>query len=107
MAAGSATPEYAVRFDVDYPDRELNRRSSAFRIIWAIPIVVVLAAMANASVPKALPVPVGLTSAGGGLFIATALMIVFRQKYPRWWFDWNLELSRFSARVGALLRAAA
>ena len=101
MAAGSATPEYAVRFDVDYPDRELNRRSSAFRIIWAIPIVVVLAAMANASVPKALPVPVGLTSAGGVLFIATALMIVFRQKYPRWWFDWNLELSRFSARVGA------
>ena len=57
--------------------------------------------MANASVPKALPVPVGLTSAGGVLFIATALMIVFRQKYPRWWFDWNLELSRFSARVGA------
>ena len=101
MAAGSATPEYAVRFDVDYPDRELNRRSSAFRIIWAIPIVVVLAAMGIASVPKALSVPVGFTSAGGVLFIATALMIVFRQKYPRWWFDWNLELSRFSARVGA------
>ena len=27
-------------------------------------------------------------------------MIVFRQKYPRWWFDWNLELLRFSNRVG-------
>ena len=23
----------------------------------------------------------------------------FRQKYPRWWFDWNRELTRFSARV--------
>ena len=57
--------------------------------------------MANASVPEFLSFPVGLTSAGGVLFIATALMIVFRQKYPRWWFDWNLELSRFSARVGA------
>ena len=30
-------------------------------------------------------------------------MILFRQKYPRWWFDWNLELLRFGARVGAFL----
>jgi hypothetical protein len=30
-------------------------------------------------------------------------MILFRQKYPRWWFDWNLELTRFENRVGAYL----
>ena len=30
-------------------------------------------------------------------------MILFRQKYPRWWFDWNLELQRFSSRVGVYL----
>jgi len=39
----------------------------------------------------------------GGLFVATALMILFRQRYPRWWFDFNLELSRFSTRVSAFL----
>jgi hypothetical protein len=30
-------------------------------------------------------------------------MILFRQKYPRWWFDWNLELQRFTNRVAAYL----
>jgi hypothetical protein len=30
-------------------------------------------------------------------------MIVFRRKYPRWWFDWNLELQRFGSRVAAYL----
>jgi hypothetical protein len=37
----------------------------------------------------------------GGLVIATALMILFRQRYPRWWFDFSRELTRFGARVGA------
>ena len=30
-------------------------------------------------------------------------MILFRQKYPRWWFDWNLQLQRFSNRIGIYL----
>ena len=30
-------------------------------------------------------------------------MILFRGKYPRWWFDWNLELYRFTARISAYL----
>jgi hypothetical protein len=30
-------------------------------------------------------------------------MIVVRRKYPRWWFDWNLELLRFMNRVGVYL----
>jgi hypothetical protein len=42
-------------------------------------------------------------SAGGVLFLATMLMLVFRQKYPRWWFDWNIALTMFSTRVGAYL----
>jgi hypothetical protein len=40
-----------------------------------------------------------LVGAGGLLFFGPLLMILFRQKYPRWWFDWNLELQRFSNRV--------
>jgi hypothetical protein len=45
------------------------------------------------------------TSGGisGGLFLATLLMIVFRQRYPRWWFDFAVELTRFSTRVWAYL----
>jgi hypothetical protein len=41
--------------------------------------------------------------AGGLLVFAPMLLIVFRQKYPRWWFDWNLELLRFSNRVAVYL----
>jgi hypothetical protein len=31
------------------------------------------------------------------------LMIVFRQRYPRWWFDFAREFARFGMRVGAYL----
>jgi len=44
-----------------------------------------------------------VAAAGGAQFLGPLLMILFRQKYPRWWFDWNLEFSRFSARVGVYL----
>jgi len=37
------------------------------------------------------------------LFFGPLLMILFRQKYPRWWFDWNLELQRFTNRVSIYL----
>src|SRR5436309_11671089 len=93
---------YPVRFSVAYPDRELNRLTSAFRIIVAIPILIVAGTLGGhesyASGPHGWSVAAGT---GGLLFLAPLLMIVFRQKYPRWWFDWNLQLMRFSARVSA------
>lgn len=87
------TVQYAARLEIDYPDRDLDRVSTLLRIFYLIPIAIIL----------------GLIEGGEGywlatssiLFLPTALMIVFRQKYPRWWFDFNLELSRFSTRVGA------
>jgi Domain of unknown function (DUF4389) len=91
---------YPVRFDVEYPDRDLNRLTTAFRIIVAIPILVVLGSVDGgwaAGGEHARQVAVG---AGGLLFFAPLLMILFRQKYPRWWFDWNRELLRFINRVG-------
>jgi Domain of unknown function (DUF4389) len=104
----NATDSHPVQLDVDYPDRPLNRLTSAFRILALIPIVIVLAAVSggtwtSTTTHSTTTVVVG---AGGVLFLAPLMMIVFRQKYPRWWFDWNLELTRFSARValyGALL----
>ena len=97
---------YPVTFTVDFPDRGLNRLTTAFRIIVAIPIAVVLSLLTGASVHyvttnNTTGETATLATGGGVLFLPLVLMIVFRQKYPRWWFDWNLQLLRFSNRVSA------
>jgi hypothetical protein len=95
---------YPVQFSVDYPDRPLNRLTTFFRLFVAIPILVVLGTVSGGtwqwSYEQGTYVAAG---AGGLLFFGPLLMILFRQKYPRWWFDWNLELQRFGTRVGAYL----
>ena len=93
---------YPVSYSVEYPDRDLDRLTTLVRPIVAIPIFIVLAAVAGGSEwndenGRA------AGAAGGLLFVAPLLMILFRQKYPRWWFDWNLELLRFGNRVLAYL----
>jgi hypothetical protein len=108
MESGNQTTgaqAYPVRFAVEYPDRDLNRLTTAFRVIVAIPIVIVLATIGGG---EAYGWHGGHTWAigggvGGVLFFPALLMIVFRQKYPRWWFDWNLELLRFENRIGVYL----
>ena len=94
---------YPVQFAVEYPDRSLNRLTSAFRIFVAIPILILLATVSGgegagwySSHGRTFQLSAG---AGGLLFAGPLLMILFRQKYPRWWFDWNLELQRFTNRV--------
>jgi hypothetical protein len=96
---------YAARLDIDYPER-LDRVTTFFRLIWIIPIAVILSllsATGNETVISAAGDRVVRTSGGisSGLALATALMIVFRVRYPRWWFDFARELTRFGARVGA------
>ena len=100
--------EYPVRFSVDYPDRPLDRLTTAFRIFTVIPIAIVLGTVSggngwdwdwnNSSSTRTAAV-----GAGGLLFFGPLLLFLFRQKYPRWWFDWNLELQRFGNRVVAYL----
>jgi hypothetical protein len=97
---GPAGEPYPLTFDVPYPDRDLNRVSTGFRVFAVIPIAIVLAAVGGGHGWGALSYGAG---AGGILFIPALLMILFRQKYPRWWFDWNRELLRFSNRVVAYL----
>ncbi len=96
---------YPVSFSVDYPDRALNRATTFFRIFTVIPIAIVLGAVSGGTWEwsYANGTTAVVTGAGGLLFFAPLLMIVFRQKYPRWWFDWNLELQRFGNRVWAYL----
>ena len=96
---------YPVQFSVDYPDRPLNRLTTFFRIFVAIPIMIVLGAVAGGTWTWTYDngTTAVVAGTGGVLFIAPLLMILFRQKYPRWWFDWNLELQRFSNRVIAYI----
>ncbi len=97
---------YPVQFSIDYPDRALDRVSTAFRIFAAVPILIVLGAVAGGTLQWSYGNGGGTivaAGAGGLLFVGPLLMILFRQKYPRWWFDWNLELQRFGNRVGAYL----
>ena len=99
MSAVAISPSAGpVRFTVDYPDRPLNRLTSAFRLVAAIPVLAVLLVVSGGfSWSRAGQDAVA--GAGGLLFLGPLLMIVFRRKYPRWWFDWNLELQRFTSRV--------
>ncbi len=105
MAAESEA--YAARLQIDYPER-LDRFTTFFRLIWIVPIGIILALL-TASGGTRIVTETGetvRTSGGGimgGLAVATALMILFRQRYPRWWFDFARELLRFGARVGAYL----
>jgi hypothetical protein len=94
---------YPLTYSVDYPDRELNRLTTFFRIFTIIPIAIVLGAVAHASYGGWNDQGTTYVAAGGLLVAGPLLMILFRKKYPRWWFDWNRELLRFSNRVAIYL----
>lgn len=110
----SDNPEYAARLQIDYPEK-LDRLTTFFRILWIIPIGIILALITQSGQTVTHTIILNQAgevvrrtrdTAGGlvsGLAIATALLIIFRQRYPRWWFDFSRELTRFSARVGAYL----
>jgi hypothetical protein len=105
---------YAARLEIDFPEK-LDRLTTFFRLIWIIPIAIILALVSGAG--QTVTNTVVLNEAGevmrttsqtaggvvSGLALATVLMILFRQRYPRWWFDFVRELTRFGYRVGAYL----
>ncbi|MGH2942876.1 MAG: hypothetical protein ACRDLN_08920 [Solirubrobacteraceae bacterium] len=92
-------PARQAAFDVDRPDRPLNRVSSALRAFTVIPAAILLATLCGGGF-WAGSANTGVWLAFGGpglLFVPPLLMLVFREKYPRWWFDFNRELLRYSA----------
>lgn len=96
---------YPVQLQIDYPEEGRNRLTALVRLILAIPIIIVIALISgySSSGDPDLDQILAPLFAGGAIIAATLLMILFKKKYPRWWFDWNLELSRFSARVSAYI----
>src|SRR5512138_2814665 len=105
-------PQYAARLDIDYPEK-LDRFTSFFRVLWIIPVAIILSLIVGSGervtytvfynafdevVRRTRDTAGGLVS---GLAIATGALIIFRQRYPRWWFDFSRQLVRFAYRVGA------
>lgn len=98
---------YPARLDIEYPEH-LNRVTTAFRIVLVIPIAIVIGVLMggnNSSTTTANGdwIVSSTASITAGLFFATLLMLLFRKRYPKWWFDFGLELSRFATRVGAYM----
>jgi hypothetical protein len=92
---------YPVNLTVDYPDRDLNRLTTFFRIFVAIPILIIAGLISNGSVGWEAGVWNYQYALGGLVFLPLVLMLLFRRKYPQWWFDWNLALAKFSYRINA------
>ena len=93
---------YPVSLSVDHPEQPRNRLTVFFRLILVLPILAVVACLIGVGWETHLRHGVSYGSAGF-VFLPTVLMLLFRQKYPRWWFDWNLYLHRFLLRVSAYL----
>jgi hypothetical protein len=94
---------YPAKLSIDYPDRKLNRLTTFFRIFMVIPIAIILALLVGMSTNWGNGGWNAQYGAAGLVVIPTILMLLFRKKYPRWWFDWNLALIKFSTRVYAYI----
>jgi hypothetical protein len=87
----STEPSYPVTFSVEYPERQLNRVSTFFRIFAVIPIAIVASLLPGGG------------AAGSLVFVPIVLMLLVEKKYPRWWYDWNLEALRFFNRISVYI----
>jgi len=93
--------DYPVSLKVDYPDRKLNRLTSFFRIFTVIPILIILGLLIGGSFQTGSKEAGTIVSGIGLIFLPLILMLLFRRKYPKWWYDWNFNLSSFSYRVAS------
>jgi hypothetical protein len=92
-------PEYPVQFDVDYPKQPRNRLTTFFRLVLVIPILLIFLLLAGLYFGENHLGKTFFGFGGGLLFLPPLIMILFRKKYPRWWFNWNLEFFRFQQRI--------
>ncbi len=76
----AAIAPYPATLEIDYPEKA-NRLTTFFRLVVMLPVVIILYLI------------------GRGLTFPVVLAMLFRKKYPRWWYDWNLNLTRFGFRI--------
>jgi hypothetical protein len=97
------TKPFPAALTVEYSPKS-DRLTALFRLIAAIPFgILAFLLMGPSGVTSGNGSPSNVAYGGGFVFLPTLLMIVFRQKYPRWWFDWNLNLMRLFTRFSAYL----
>ena len=77
--------EYPVKLKIEYPEKS-NKSTAFIRVVLIIPVVTIIAL---------------ISSYTEALSLAVALMILFREKYPKWWFDWNVGITKFIYRIAA------
>jgi len=77
--------DYPVTLKIDYSESS-NRLTALFRLILVIPIVIILAL---------------ISTYAEALFFAIAMMLLFKEKYPKWWFEWNIGITKFTYRIAA------
>ncbi|MFC2022480.1 DUF4389 domain-containing protein [Chloroflexota bacterium] len=95
---------YPMSLSINYPDRPLNRLTTFFRIFTVIPIAIIICLLSSGNYGGTAEGSESYQYGAAGLvFLPIVLMLLFRQKYPRWWFDWNVALTKFSTRVGAYI----
>jgi hypothetical protein len=94
---------YPARLDIDFPDRGLDRMATLLRLVYVIPVAILLSVIGGIALGDVGEGGRMGAVAGGVLVVPVLLMVLFRRKYPRWWFDFNLQLTRFSTRVMSYL----
>ncbi len=94
---------YPVGLTVDYPERKLNRLTTFFRIFVAVPIIIVLGLLMGGSYNSGAKEGGAVVAGVGMIFLPLVLMLLFRRKYPKWWYDWNLNFTAFMYRVDAFI----
>ena len=96
--------DYPVQLSIDYPNRDLNKLTTFFRLFAVIPIAIILGLLGGSNMGAEMVSEWDWQYAYGGVVVLPlVLMLLFRKKYPKWWFDWNLALTKFGMRVGAYI----
>jgi len=85
ILAKATMKEYPVNLKIDYSEQS-DRLTAILRLILVIPIVIILAL---------------ISTYAEALSLAIAMMILFKEKYPKWWFDWNIGITKFTYRIAA------
>jgi hypothetical protein len=103
MAMPNGAVDYPAKLKIDYPER-CDRLTTFFRIVVIIPIGIIACLLAGGhDVWSRDPRWYYAFGGVGYVFAPTVLMILFKKKYPRWWFDWNIAFLKFEARVSTYL----